>query len=45
MFVIKDDLDHYEEKIAKMIQIFLSKRSDLHLDLNPDPDPNPNQIW
>ncbi len=31
MFVIKDELDHFEEKFATNIQIFLLKRSD------PDP--------
>ncbi len=43
MYVIKDELDHIEDKIAKIIQIFLAERSD------PDllqlfrilPDPNP----
>ncbi len=35
MYLIKDELDYLEEKFAKMIQIYLSKRSDL--DSNPDP--------
>jgi hypothetical protein len=29
MYVIKDELDHFDEKFAKILQIF--KRSDLNL--------------
>jgi hypothetical protein len=32
--VLKDDFDHFEEKIPTVIEIFLQKRQDL------DPDPN-----
>jgi hypothetical protein len=31
MYVIIDELGHFEEKLAKIIQIFLSKRSDPNL--------------
>ena len=32
MYVIKDEVSHFEEKFAKIIHIFLSKRSDPDLD-------------
>jgi hypothetical protein len=34
MYVIKDELGHFEEKRAKIIKIFLSKRSDPDLVLS-----------
>jgi len=34
MYVIKDELGHFEEKLAKFIQIFLPKRSDPYLVLS-----------
>jgi hypothetical protein len=35
MYVTKDELDHFEEKCAKLLQIFLS-------DSNPVLDPDPS---
>jgi hypothetical protein len=39
---IKDKLDHYEERLVKILQIFLSIRSDLDpvqlFRIRPDPD-------
>ncbi len=54
MYVIKDELDHFEKKCAKIKQTFLSKRSDpdpVHLfriqpgQKVPDPDPQHCNIY
>jgi hypothetical protein len=45
MYVINDELDHFVEKLLKIIQIFLLKSSDSDPDLTLPKSSGSDRIW